>query len=114
MYEPKHKPLLPAHLFLRRTAFHFFVGILLIIFSLLGGIFGYVYFGRLNWIESFENAAMILSGMGPVTDMTTNSGKIFAGVYALFSGIIFLGALAIIFAPIFHRFLHKFVSKEIK
>ena len=114
MYEPKHKPLLPTHLFLRRTFIHLVSGILLIIFSLVGGILGYAYFGRLSWIEAFENAAMILSGMGPVNEMITNSGKIFAGVYALFSGIIFLGAFAIIFAPIFHRFLHKFVSKEIK
>ena len=69
---------------------------------------GYHYSEDMPWIDAYVNAAMILSGMGPVTELHTNAGKIFAGSYALFSGIIFLVVIAVILAPLFHRFLHKF------
>lgn len=63
-------------------------------------------------VDAFVNAAMILSGMGPLSPLKTEGGKIFAGFYALFNGIIFLVIIAIIFAPLVHRFLHKFLVKE--
>lgn len=68
---------------------------------------GYHHFAKMSWIDSYLNAAMILSGMGPVGDLPNNDAKIFAGSYALFSGIIFLVTFAIIIAPIFHHFFHK-------
>ena len=68
----------------------------------------------MGFVDAYENAAMILSGMGPVADMPTAAGKIFAGSYALFSGIIFLIAIAIIAAPLIHRFLHAFLLKDVK
>jgi hypothetical protein len=114
MYEKKHQPILPIRSFLRRAILHFVFGFMMILISLLVGIIGYVKFGPMGWVEAYENAAMILSGMGPVSDMTTVPGKIFAGSYALFSGIVFLSSLAVFMAPVLHRFLHKFVSKEIK
>lgn len=80
----------------------------LILISLLIGISGYVYFYRLNWIDALLNASMILTGMGPVNIATTNGAKLFASFYAIYSGVAFLTSVAVIFAPVFHRFLHKF------
>jgi hypothetical protein len=65
-------------------------------------------------VDAYENAAMILSGMGPAEPLKTDGGKIFAGTYALFSGIIFLIVIAIFIAPLFHRFFHKFLIKDVK
>ena len=72
------------------------------------GMIGYHVFEKLPWIDAFLNAAMILSGMGPVATLQTDAGKIFAGCYALFSGLALIAILGIIFAPVVHRFLHKF------
>lgn len=71
------------------------------------GVLGYHFFEDIGWIDSLLNASMILGGMGPVTELKTDAGKIFASFYALFSGIVFLVTVGIIFAPIVHRFLHK-------
>lgn len=73
---------------------------------------GYHHFEKMSLVDSYVNAAMILSGMGPVSALQTTDGKIFAGTYALFSGIIFLFVMALIFAPIVRRFLHKFHMEE--
>ncbi len=88
--------------------YNFLIGAGIIVISLLIGIWGYHYFEGLPYVDAYADAAMILSGMGPLHDLKTDAGKIFAGTYALFSGIIFLVVIAIIFAPIFHRFFHKF------
>lgn len=72
------------------------------------GILGYHIFEGLPWIDSLLNASMILGGMGPVNELKTEAGKIFASLYALFSGIVFIAAASILVAPVFHRFLHKF------
>jgi len=80
-----------------------------IIFVSLGiGMLGYRHFEKMTWIDAYVNASMILSGMGPVSTLQTSGGKIFAGTYALFSGIIFLVAMAIVLFPVFHRFFHLF------
>ena len=81
---------------------------LIVLISLGVGILGYHIFEGLNFIDSLLNASMILGGMGPVNEVKTDAGKIFASFYALFSGIVFLVIAGVIFAPIFHRFLHKF------
>ena len=65
-------------------------------------------FEKLPWLDAFVNAAMILSGMGPLGPLQTSAGKLFAGCYALFSGLAFIAVVGVVFAPVFHRFLHKF------
>ena len=71
------------------------------------GMVGYHYVAHLNGMDAFYNAAMILTGMGPVAPMETNAAKLFSGGYALFSGVIFLTTVAVLFAPLIHRFLHR-------
>jgi hypothetical protein len=112
MYEKEHHLLAPRAVFLKRFVFNFIIGIFIILCSLALGMSGYIYFEKMSLVDAYENAAMILSGMGPVDAVKTVGGKLFAGTYALFSGIIFLVVIAIIFAPIFHRFLHGFLIKE--
>lgn len=113
MYESRHHKILPIHNFIYRVFEHLAIGFGIIFFFLSGGILGYRYLENMTWVEAYENAAMILSGMGPVDTLYTNEGKIFAGTYALLSGIIFLVVIAIIMAPLFHRFFHKFMIKDI-
>jgi hypothetical protein len=84
------------------------MGVGLITAALLIGMIGYHVLESMSWVDSFVNASMILSGMGPVGELKTTAGKIFAGCYALFSGVAFLTSIGLIFAPVFHRFLHKF------
>ncbi len=107
MFEPKHQPLLPRRLFLRRFARNFLLGLGLIGVSLAGGMAGYEYFEGMNMVDAFVNAAMILSGMGPIGELKTNGGKIFAGCYALFSGLVFIGSAAVLVAPWLHGLLHR-------
>ncbi|MBK6991105.1 MAG: hypothetical protein IPH34_04470 [Chitinophagaceae bacterium] len=78
----------------------------LIVFSVLLGTIGYHNFGKISWIDSLHMACMILTGMGPVAEMTTSSAKIFSSIYALYSGVAFLSITAVFFAPIIHRLLH--------
>lgn len=84
------------------------LGFLITCISLFIGMWGYHHFENLSWIDSYANAAMILSGMGPLQNLQTTDGKLFAGTYAIFSGVIYLIIVAIIFAPIFHLILHRF------
>ncbi len=72
------------------------------------GIAGYAGFEGMSFIDAFVNAAMILSGMGPVGELKTTAGKVFAGCYAIFSGLIIVIATGVVLAPIFHRVLHRF------
>ena len=76
--------------------------------SLLLGMAGYHALEKLSWIDSFLNASMLLGGMGPVNPPQTAAGKLFAGMYALYAGLAFLVGVGIIFAPVFHRILHRF------
>lgn len=108
MYEPRHHPPIPRKRFLRRVAAHGGASLGLLAVSLAVGMAGYAYFEGLGWRDAFLNAAMILGGMGPVAVVQTPAGKIFAGLYALYSGLIVLVAAGVIFAPIFHRIVHKF------
>jgi len=112
MYEKRHHPLAPLKIFLKRVVLNLLIGFALIGFSLGIGMIGYHHFEDMDGVSSFENAAMILSGMGPVDVLETSGGKVFAGIYALFSGTIFLIFIAIILAPIFHRFFHQFLIKN--
>jgi hypothetical protein len=108
MYEHHRKPLLSRSEFAVRVLKSASAAFTMVVFCLLIGMLGYRGFEGLAWIDAFLNAAMILSGMGPVNQMVTAGGKIFAGCYALFSGLALVTVVATIAAPVFHRFLHKF------
>jgi len=101
----KQKVLPLAHFAKRMVRFTAFA-LLLISFSILIGVVGYRFIGSLSWIDSFHMSCMILTGMGPVAEMHTDSGKLFSSFYALYSGVAFLSITAVFFAPIIHRLLH--------
>lgn len=102
------KKLLSKEEYRRRLIKSSFLSLLLLVFSLLIGVVGYMYFFNLNWIDGLLNASMILTGMGPVDVAITDGAKLFASFYALYSGVAFLTSVAVIFAPVLHRFLHRF------
>jgi len=88
--------------------------LLIIAVALYVGMWGYHYYENMSWVDAFVNAAMILSGMGPLTPLNTAAGKVFAGFYALFSGLAFIAIIGVLFAPIIHRFFHKFHLDDTK
>ena len=106
-YEHKSVPLLSRAQFLRRLFLHGLAGGLLVLASLGIGMVGYAYFESLSWLDAFLNAAMLLGGMGPVESPRTDGGKLFAGCYALYAGLVFLVAVAIVLAPVVHRVMHR-------
>jgi hypothetical protein len=108
MYEHRTTPLLPRRQYYTRVARSFGVGSLIIGGSLIVGMIGYHVLEKMSWLDAFVSASMILSGMGPISPVQTTAGKMFAGCYALFSGVAFLTSVGVIFAPVLHRFIHKF------
>ena len=107
-YERRHEPLLPRRAFIARTLRHALAAGAVIATSLAIGTIGYRSLGGLAWVDAFENAAMILTGMGPVSPMRSDSAKLFAAGYALFSGIVFITCVGVALAPAVHRLLHLF------
>lgn len=105
-FEHKRQEVLSLPKFFLRLGKYLLFSLVLIVFSLLLGILGYHFFGKLNFIDSFHMSSMILTGMGPVADMTTNGAKIFSSLYALYSGIAFLSITAVFLSPIIHRIMH--------
>ncbi len=108
MYEHRRDPLLPFPIFVRRVLRSFYVAAALIALALGAGVLGYHLLEGLHWIDAILNASMILGGMGPVAELHTTAGKLFASAYALFSGIAFITTSGILLAPFLHRFLHRF------
>lgn len=108
MYEHRATRPLPTRRFLHRLAKHVVVATLIVAASLVVGMLGYSRFEKLAWRDAFLNSAMLLGGMGPVDAPRTPAGKVFAGMYALYCGLIFLVAVGIVFAPLLHRLLHRF------
>jgi hypothetical protein len=108
VYEPRAQPPLPRSRFVRRVLLHGAIALLLLVASLLGGMAGYAHFENLPWRDGFLNSAMLLGGMGPVNPPQTDAGKLFAGFYALYAGLVFIAMAGLVFAPVFHRLLHKF------
>ena len=108
MYETRLQAPLPLRKFLRRLAMHALIAAGLIIGSLVLGILGYAYFEQLPWKDGFLNTAMLLGGMGPVDAPRTDAGKLFAGVFALYAGLVFIIAAGLMFGPVVHRVLHTF------
>ena len=100
--------LLPRRQFLGRILRSGLAALAAILLSLLAGMVGYHWTEGMPWIDAFVNAAMILSGMGPVGELHTAGGKVFAGCYALYSGLALITIAAILLAPLAHRFLHRF------
>lgn len=111
-YERKHERLVPFRHFLGRLATSLLLAGGIVGIALAIGIVGYHVVAHLSWVDAILNAAMILTGMGPVAVMNTTSSKLFASAYALFSGVVFLTAMGITLAPVFHRILHKFHLAE--
>jgi hypothetical protein len=105
--EHHKKPLLSRKAFIRRQIRYTEFALLILLFSVGVGTAGYHYLGGLPRLDAFLNASMILAGMGPVDHLDTNAGKLFAAFYALFSGISFITFTGVLFAPVYHRFLHK-------
>ncbi|MEO8276173.1 MAG: hypothetical protein ABI639_08125 [Thermoanaerobaculia bacterium] len=101
-------PLLPARLFRRRLFRHFVVATALVVASLGLGMAIYMHFEHLGLLDAFLNAAMILGGMGPIEQPQSAGGKFFAGIYALYSGLVFLIAAGLVLAPILQRVMHRF------
>jgi hypothetical protein len=108
MFEQRRQAVLSRRLFYARLARSFAMGVAIIFGAMMIGMAGYHYFENMPWLDAFVNAAMILSGMGPLGPLQTKGGKLFAGCYALFSGLVFVTTIGVIFAPVFHRFMHKF------
>ena len=107
MYESRKQPPLPRRAFFQRLAVHAALAATLIFSSLGMGMLGYAVTEHLPWLDAFLNASMLLGGMGPVDMPRTEAGKLFAGLYALYAGLIFIVAIALVFTPILHRLLHK-------
>jgi hypothetical protein len=106
--EHRSQKLLSRRAFIGRVLAYAAVSLGIILFGLGIGILGYHYLEGVSWIDALLNASMLLGGMGPVSELHTTAGKLFASFYALFAGVIFLVATGVLFAPIFHRFLHRF------
>ena len=111
MHEDKRQKLAPKEVYYRRLWKNLFFSVFILLSSLIIGIVGYkMTVPEFDWYDSLLNASMILSGMGPVIDnkiILTNTAKVFASCYALFSGVTFISTIGILLAPIAHRFFHK-------
>jgi hypothetical protein len=112
IFERKHEDLAPVSVFVKRIFAALGIAFCLIGLALTIGILGYHLLGGFGWIDSLLEASMILGGMGPVNQLSGDGAKIFASLYALFSGLLFVGVMGIVLAPVVHRFLHKFHIDE--
>lgn len=109
MYEPHHAPPIPIGTFVLRMVLHACMALVVIAVSLLVGMVGYRRFEDMSWLDAFLNSAMLLGGMGPVkTSGLSEVGKLFAGIYALYAGLVFIAVMSIMLAPVVHRVLHRF------
>ena len=107
-YEHRGAPLASRSVFYRRLVVNGLTALALVLVSLIAGMIGYHFLGGLEWIDAFQNASMILSGMGPVDELHDNGAKLFAGLYAIYSGLALIATAGVTIAPILHRFLHRF------
>src|SRR5271154_447280 len=106
MYEARaQRPISHAE-FAKRVARHAAFALALTLLSLAIGMAGYRFFENLSWMDAFLNSAMLLGGMGPVNNPVTPAGKLFAGCYALYAGLVFLIVAGLLLVPLLHRILH--------
>lgn len=108
MFEHKHQTLAPFPIFLRRLARFVGIAVALVAAALCIGIAGYHWIAGLPWADALLNASMILSGMGPVNALPNTPAKIFASLYALFSGLVFIAVMGLVLSPLLHRMMHTF------
>lgn len=114
MYEHRKQKLAPVKIFYRRILKQLIIASVILIVCLAIGILGYHYTADIPWLDALHNASMILSGMGPVVEIKTDSGKWFSSFYALFSGVVFITNIGIILAPAIHRMFHRFHLEDSK
>ena len=107
-FERRHDKLAPFSIYVQRIIASLAIASVLILIALTVGILGYHFLAGFNFIDSLLEASMILGGMGPVRELTTDASKVFASIYALFSGVVFIALMGIILAPVAHRVMHKF------
>ena len=107
MFESRKQKVISGRAFAARQFRYSLYSLMLVAFSLFLGVLGYMATEGLSFMDALLNASMILTGMGPVSPMTSDSSKLFASFYALYSGIAFLTIMALIIAPVAHRFMHK-------
>jgi len=112
MYEHRKEPLASKAVFFSRVLKNIVVALFIIAVCLAIGVAGYHYTADMSWLDAFHNAAMILSGMGLVDHVSSDTGKIFSSIYALFSGIAFITNIGIILAPALHRIYHRMHMEE--
>jgi hypothetical protein len=112
MFEKKHQPLAPLHVFIRRIFLCFIIACCMFGTGLGIGVAGYMYFSPVRFIDAFTNSALILSDMGPAIALPTDGGKIFTAIYAMFSGLFFVIIVGVMIAPVGHRLLHHFHSQS--
>ena len=112
-YEHKSQPIASRKIFIKRVYKNTLLASGILSFCLLIGIFGYKYLGPMSWIDALHNASMILSGMGPVAEIKTISGKLFSSFYAIFSGVAFITNFGVLIAPLVHRFFHLLHAEDI-
>ena len=112
MYEHHTEPLLPWGPFAYRLARHGGIVALVLVFSLVVGTTGFHWLALQDWIDAFLNSSMLLGGMGPVGEIKSAAGKIFASIYALYAGIVFIGTSGLLLAPVLHRLMHKIHLEE--
>ena len=107
MYEHRKQPLATKATFYQRILKNILIALLIMAVCLIIGVAGYHYTDNIPWIDSVHNASMILSGMGPVVEIKSDTGKIFSSAYALFSGVVFITNVGVILAPAVHRIFHR-------
>lgn len=112
MFENKRDSLASFPVFIGRVGLGLLSAAAILAVALVLGVIGYRFLGPMDWIDALLNAAMILTGMGPVTPMETVAGKLFATFYALFSGLLFMITFAVVISPVLHRILHSFHLDE--
>jgi len=112
MFERRNQRLAPVSVFVKRIFASLGIVFALIALALTIGISGYHWLAGFGWVDSLLEASMILGGMGPVNTLTTDAAKIFASIFALFSGLVFIAVMGVVLSPIAHRFLHKFHIDE--
>lgn len=108
MFEKRHENLISRAAFASRMFRSAALALGLVAVSLGGGATGYHCLEGQPWVDAVVNASMLLGGMGPVDPLHSTAGKLFASLYALYSGLVFLIVAGVVFAPVFHRFLHRF------
>jgi hypothetical protein len=107
MYEHRRDAMLPLPAFAQRVLGHLGVAITMIAFGVLTGMLGFRGFEHYSWLDAFLNACMLLGGMGQVNPIATAGGKVFAGLYALFAGLVFIAVASLVVAPFAHRLIHR-------